>query len=133
MSTETRELAAGRALDAEVARRVFGCSPELDKWAAHEDYHCGCEGFPHNRETEGQTSLELYSTDIAAAWKVVERMMAQGWGYELSDMTDDWHSMLFIHHDPDDGANAGGETPAEAICRAALKALANSSEPVTTP
>lgn len=104
------DLDAGREMDRMVSARVF----ESD------------DPFP-----------PAYSTDIAAAWKVVERMAAQycfqldNVGFEETgqdadgNMTyrDAWRCGIGWSDDPI-GELEEGATPALAICRTALEAVA---------
>jgi hypothetical protein len=108
----TTELQAGRALDARVAIRLF-------------DYH-----MVHCRDSEGgwRRSLPAYSTNIAAAWQVVERVRALGFGVTISD-GDEWSvGIAPNNHDADVTVEFGDSAPL-AICRAALAAV---SSPNTT-
>lgn len=88
---------AGRALDEQIARQIFNCQDV--KWAE----------APH------------YSTDIAAAWQVVERMKPLGiWLVDLQD----YYKAAFLNSDDDVvGGEVSAETAPLAICRAALKAV----------
>ena len=67
--------------------------------------------------------VPFYSTDLLAAWLVVEHMLTQGYRFELvyekTPPEADWGALFSAH----DGAGYGlGETAPLAICRAALKA-----------
>lgn len=65
-----------------------------------------------------------YSTDIAAAWQVLERMKENGWHYYVGDtLTDDHYARFheFMDDDGDEGASSAPTAPL-AICLAALKA-----------
>jgi len=69
-----------------------------------------------------------YSTDIAAAWTVVERVIALGYHFatdydaELSKHDYEWTATVGNYKGVH--AHEYGDTAPEAICRAALKALA---------
>jgi hypothetical protein len=69
MVTETKELVAGAELDAMVAEKVMGWvrTPNQygDYW--HDGNHLYVGGGSHN-------PLPHYSTDIAAAWQVVQHL-----------------------------------------------------------
>jgi hypothetical protein len=62
---------AGSDLDALVAEKVIGCRvirPETgDRYPL-----CGCDKSPHDKP--GTFRIESYSTDIAAAWKVADKV-----------------------------------------------------------
>lgn len=129
------EMPAGRELDALVAEKVMGFVRVADDTS---DYH----GVRHGTEVllpPGETLHSLrewlprsgpiafgyfvtqrYSTDIAAAWQVVERMR---------------NPDFRLNKDGDWGCSFGGElrfvglapTAPLAICRAALKAVGGAS------
>ncbi len=122
--TTTEALKAGRELDRMVAQRVFG--QELD---------------PENmmlRPADYPWTVPAYSTDIAAAWTVVEKLA----GY-VSGRERPWWSVAVFHPKPEQVmcvvyvcppgylisdteekvANVVANTAPEAICLAALKAL----------
>jgi hypothetical protein len=96
------EPAVGPDLDTAVAERVFRAGP-------------------------GGGWCPPYSTDTAAAWEVVERMLARHPGFELThwdDQTRPWAAAFGTTNYPDDVWGDGcGRTAAEAICRAALAAV----------
>lgn len=160
MTAET--IAAGPALDAEVARRVFGVTdirmrpgkwgPDPRPWAATpcgKDFgvpgHVGVGALCHGC----RQLVPRYSTDIAAAWLLVEHFRARGWlvtirdmppgfPYILGDPVEEMHlqrravcdlqwmplstaadCQRRIYRHP----HGAGDTPAEAIARAALEAV----------
>lgn len=134
---------AGRELDALIAERVMGLTVvrllepvSIDRreapdglYAADADLateieqHLGAGGY-------GYAALPHYSTDIAAAWQVVEKMRADGWHYELTaHLTEETHCAEFGRGYFDsyesywsDQHQECGATPALGICLAALKA-----------
>ena len=133
---------AGREMDALVAEKVMGCS------VMRENYHrtlgdggkwewlrCGCIGGPHNYrdDTARDGMLVYYSTDISAAWEVVEKMGALGWKFGMVQDGTLWDvntynpdvrpSCAFCGHTPSGAINASAPTVPLAICRAALKAV----------
>lgn len=125
MTTETRKLQAGPELDGAVAKLL---------------------GWQHYPEAVGYqwvdpaTDADVfapppYSTDLTAAWSVVQELRGRGYSFRLTEVP---------HHssqqrapvaafrlgvlwpkagDPDTFADEGMSGPAEAICRAALLAL----------
>lgn len=121
----------GRELDALVAEKVMGWAPNYPG------------GWPHppkdepNRKrhmaADGTTVIPAYSTDIAAAWEVVEkvgplfgqRSFHLRWAPVMKDDDTPWLASWFdINVDHDTGAAHGrGGTAPHAICLAALKAV----------
>lgn len=120
---------AGRDLDAAVAVRIMGWQRRTIEtntqqfvvvpqdwtdfsgahWWGHDIY----EQVPH------------YSTDIAAAWLVVEEMRTDGWDMTLVQTAamrhEPWDCRLFIAEYK--RAIGHGNTAPLAICRAALQAV----------
>src|ERR1700744_3182206 len=108
-------------LDAKIARRVFGHEVSEDK-----------DGNLDERGSDGQLHrLSAYSSDIAAAWRVVDKVGVtlipiedKGW-FALVTEQRDWPSPSdFIQYlQRSDYTHAGAAiaaTPALAICLAAL-------------
>jgi hypothetical protein len=117
----------GRELDALVAKQVIG-------WK--RIYESGPNGEPgcldEHQIERNDDEIPHYSTSIEAAWQVVEKMefsMPDTWTFSLFGGRRDWH----VEIDSNDGKflqNAASvnvftraETPAHAICLAALKAV----------
>jgi hypothetical protein len=101
------DLPAGRALDAEIAEKVMG-------------YDISFSPLPH------------YSTDIAAAWLVVEQMREMGYWPKVSYLVD-WDTVAKWHVDflvSPNTAYQTADTAPLAICRAALACVA-SQHPTT--
>ena len=125
---EIDNLEAGRALDALVAERVMGFIWRVSKVSGRRclispdycpawfvDVANGSEPLADQWDTR----LPNYSTDIAAAWQVVEKLRS----FSLSRHLDgSWHCW----HWNKGHLNANAATPALAICLAALKARAES-------
>jgi hypothetical protein len=124
---------AGRELDALVAEKVMGWKPDPAR--------CRLCGWPLSDGmcTPDNCSLRPlpivpydippdYSTDIAAAWQVVEHLRERDiW---LDSLEQKWESemtrVIFGWRDPERGAlfaQEMGDTPAHAICLAALRAV----------
>lgn len=74
--------------------------------------------------------VEEYSTDIAAAWLVVEQMRASGFSFEMSDHDERTHRPVWevLFRGPIADGWATEDTPALAICRAALAATRGQQE-----
>ncbi len=115
---------AGREMDALIAEKVMGI--ELPKWIFQE----------HGLTTK--TSREVvpdYSTDIAAAWQVVEKMRSNGYFYEVTENIEDpsIYCAMFVdrstsYYDTYESgwSNeqwAAASTAPHVICLAALKAV----------
>lgn len=101
-----------KALDAEVAAKVFGM-----EWAG---------GNPI-RDYDGRRPWPPpYSTDIKAAWEVVEKMRELGWCFMLRQWPDGTTWAVLEPHTPVTlaiGHDAKAENAPLAVCRAALAAL----------
>ena len=120
----TATLVAGRALDAMVAEKVMGwqfvpaSKPEgHPRWTDGEDWFCA------EKTCISGGSPPAYSTDIAAAWQVVEELHRRfpdltievGWSHETRQwFCQDYDEMNF--------GGAGSSAPL-AICLAALRAV----------
>lgn len=129
---------AGRELDALVAEKVMGC--RVQHWSGYNSpgtYRCGCGvvcAYPHGvKDREGQLDGDLayYSTDIAAAWEVVEKLRERGLHLDINnrqacdgvdDMGGAWWAE-FASADYAVGGQAFADTAPLAICRAALAAV----------
>jgi hypothetical protein len=130
----------GCELDALIAEKVMGCRVSNGR--------CGCEpiniassyvvlGY-EKRPHEGysgafrlQEQLPPYSTDIAAAWEVVEKVWKETWfsldkyrHHETKEWVWDAGQVDLICGELSISNRVEGLTPAHAICLAALKALA---------
>lgn len=120
------ELNAGRELDALVAERVMGLTSFKHDGYDGECAKCGFEWDPHRGGPGTACPIpDPYSTDIAAAWEVVEKLCASGKGFTLehpgfSPGTPDIHVFASFGMSP----YMVAETAPLAICRAALKAVA---------
>lgn len=106
---------AGREMDALVAEKVMGCWVKVRTLGTDSPtrlWSCGCTGEKSHNGPAG-SGLLPYSTDIAAAWEVVEKL--------ARPLT------LVFHHDGRwdctfaGGEHALGDTAPLAICRAAAK------------
>ena len=127
------ELQAGPQLDALIAEKVMD-------WASM----CfTMMGAPVGIPPDGDLPRDIphYSTDIKAAWEVVERVEADSWHFRLAGpkcrsaegKIVDGHDALFLDLRSERlSAHAIAETPTLAICRAALKAVGVTEVPVTT-
>ena len=140
---EPQTITAGRELDALVAERVMGIKPTpitvIDGTGVRADVGTLSSSYrlPDGRTGREARSLPHYSTDMAAAWQVVEAMERCGLWLMLEHCR--FREMFDV--EPDRFAEAGqwtahfqtpvnclgsecGDTAALAICRAALAAVA---------
>ena len=111
-----------REIDKLVAKKVMGLIPNgVGGWS------------PHDNRTgvtiDTNWPLSPYTTDIAAAWQVVEKMRRDGWRVTIHSLkfpareTELWE--VWLHEELKFAARgaARGQSVAEAICLAALKAV----------
>ena len=107
------EMEAGRELDALVAEKVMGVKPE--------QVYCDISGRNISRyfDLEDRMRIESYSTDIGAAWQVLERV-AESWlpcvMHNGMTWIAEFESLIEFH-------TAYADTAPLAICRAALMAV----------
>lgn len=121
---EILKMPAGRELDALVATKVLGYTYDPESWV-----EWGITSPDGNRE--GELFLRAYSTDIAAALEVVEKMRGDNWRFGCSSREfgtgDNWWAWLENppHWESSDtkSATAEADTLPLAICRAALLAM----------
>ena len=117
-----KEITAGRELDALVAEKIMGEAPgPRDVEVVHTIPHMGCVMVPY---------VPLpYSTDIAAAWSVVEKLglwcrvyYTPQWAdhYSVSFTPEKMEALLGSMTQKD--MRASGKTLPLAICLAGLKA-----------
>lgn len=129
-----KNLEAGKLLDKLIAEKIFGCSPQRNITA--NGFECGCLPMnpEHERMKSGWSSIPFYSTDIAEAWKVVEKIanwkFTLTWKYEYEPDKEGKEQRFYataifdpILIDRREYLFAQGDTAPEAICLAALKAL----------
>lgn len=113
---------SGRELDAAVAEHVMGWKRGDPKYGDMPWYPPGIGRYLGG----GRLNLPKFSTDIAAAWEVVERLAE----FEINDIevtveirnvAEGW--ACWIHSGCEEIAEAREETAPLAICRAALLAM----------
>jgi len=123
---EVLAMKPGRELDALVAEKVMGwvefspIDPTID-FGVHGKYRWNYAKDPKDGK---QKPIPWYSEDIAAAWEVVEKMLERG-GCEIgcygSKNGAKWFEVNVITMNGEVTVTA--QTPAEAICKAALLAV----------
>ena len=91
--------------------------------------HCVCDlqdfdGMPMLGHFWGCLDVvSEYSTDIAAAWQVVEWMKAKGWEIEIATDSDETETTFFPNRCAGETSLARAPTATEAICLAFLAAM----------
>lgn len=109
----------GESVDTSDFHTLQGCA-----WCFESRFICICKA-DEKPKAECYREAHGYSTDIAWAWRVVEKMRADGWFYQLGDVVETPEHVASFHR-PDrigDGIDLGESLPL-AICRAALIAVA---------
>lgn len=123
---EIDKLEAGRDLDALIAEKVFGWHGIIPM----TEYNL-CWGFragTGRREDDKRETVKSYSSDIRAAWEVIEKTellilneLSFDHGYR-DDEDDETRDYLLVNSHSRDVLAIGSTAPL-AICRAALKAV----------
>lgn len=124
-----------RELDEKIATTLFGLVP--CQATLHRSEPWPCYAQPESPAKGGE--LRWYSTDIAEAWTVVEKMEERGFGFRLHrciPFLAPWYPenrVASVAYFTPNGTNrmhiGTADSPAEAICEAALAAL-TSEQPV---
>lgn len=144
MSFEGREVTdydrmeAGREMDAAVAERVMGEARPTREFTISEfdtamvgtpvlsPQGCWYGVFEFEKGDKGEWVPMPYSTDIAAAWKVVERLKSLGWHVQIK-MSEGTKCLCALENDSDDWCGYEDTAPL-AICRVALRAVSKAAE-----
>ena len=115
---EILKMAAGNKLDAQIARGIFG--KQIANDGIWKEYVLGRGRLTDASGKFDLILLEPYSTDISAAWQVVEKIRTIDTYIEISN---GWQPEQFwrVKLTPE-GIDAWGRTLPEAICKAALLA-----------
>ena len=107
----------GRELDALVAEKVMGL---VRCTAIAPDHILPCHAHPANPDKGAETPL--YSTDIAAAWEVVEKIKNRNINLLWHEENQYWYCC--VHNEIFEvDQEATSESAPHAICLAALKAV----------
>lgn len=105
---------AGAAMDALVAEWVMGW--ERKPWTdPYDGLSYSHEFYSKERQRWLADNPKAYSSDIAAAWLVMEKAHGQDWLVQVDNDEGEWHCYI-------GGRSAIAETAPLAICRAALRA-----------
>jgi ABA sandwich protein len=133
------DLPAGRELDARVAEKVMGLAiltdTDMEREAVEvwkEQPQCmeflhGFSGFSAWKSNDGRRvfvrqKFLSYSSDISAAWRVVEKLRAARGGFDMGDDLRAGRGPWYCRFHGG-AAYAEAASPPLAICRAALKAV----------
>lgn len=118
----------GRELDALVAKKVLGLSVFIGLYQSDRDYRGQWDEdllySPYTDNPTYQIPVPHYSTDIAAAWEVVEKLKAlnENGDFHLEHLWGFWR--VSTCNSPSGwSAWTRGQTAPHAICLAALKAV----------
>ena len=125
-----------RELDVKVAE-ALGCKVRMTDVASawswgqmSQDAVCGCDRdehgcYPHGTDAEWSAPdrLRHYSTDISAAWELVERMIRAGWDFEIAMDNEEAEAIFVPDRCHGETSLARAPTAPEAICRAFLAAM----------
>jgi hypothetical protein len=124
------ELTAGRELDVLIAEKVMGLVPCKAECHTRERSPLPgpCHAQPDSPDQGGET--KEYSTDIAAAWTVVEKLREGKYEFTLFNDSDKTGEIWRVYFGPTDSLLEDALLPAVdadtaplAICRAALCAV----------
>ena len=130
MMEEIEKLEAGPELDALIAEKVMGLVP-CEQWIDG----MGTLSIIHRGDCDAPIKLQChdakpgrwtkrYSTDISAAWEVVEKLTPQFIDFELGNRRNELFNADFIWgHGLRQYFRANANTAPLAVCRAALKAV----------
>lgn len=120
---------AGRELDALVAEKVFGATTIPDAWGSPMRpgtcWTSDPTGHYTGRAVVTGVPIPYYSTDIAAAWTVVEKMPGH---FDLWQEHGGLWAARFLQGPTVIGETRRIESAPLAICLAALKVIALSAE-----
>lgn len=129
--SENQELKAGRELDRMIVEKIFG----LDPWTARRGLHPDGDIEYHWGYPLGHDVAPNYSTDIAAAWQVIEHLRSQGYQFHINSLAESNNiSVLISNPDKHSLGDMADFTVWEheslplAICLAALKAVESRNE-----
>lgn len=130
MSSDLTTLAAGPKADWLVARNVMGWTPWRSPSVPRGSTTPDCWMTGNERSPTVRISGWRPSEDIAAAWLVVDRLVSLGARVNVMNRAvGPWacHLILRIGTPDERTLMEYGETPALAICRAALAAVESSA------
>lgn len=111
-------------MDRELDRQIAAALGWVDFWESRDgDW---LMGYPPVEQGAGidaeRHPVPAFSTDLAAAWQLIDHLRAQGWLYGIGDIGTDTHECTFFR-DGSGPRTAEGDTPAAAIVAAFLAAM----------
>lgn len=110
---------SGRELDALVAEKLFNLSLR-DRLTGEEKPVTATQVLSHFSNI---SAIPPFSTDIAAAWQVLEKVVSRSRLFDADVSTADGGETWSCSFTCDKTVRAFGETAAHAICLAALKTV----------
>lgn len=125
-----------RELDREIGKKIFAYwlyhynkGVESSCYWALLDSELNCvgqimeRGLPHRKsEAEAWGDMPHFSSELEDAWRVVDEVRGVGFDFGIWSVRDVW--VANFEQGEQQEYEAEGETPAEAICLAALKLVA---------
>lgn len=117
-----------RELDALVAEKVMGWKKAPNgAWMSYEKDAFGNGGWKSHATWKANASVSAVrftpSTDIAAAWQVVEKMKERQWNFTIADLVKNKWRAEFGGSRKHKQTWEDADTAPRAICLAALKAV----------
>jgi hypothetical protein len=104
------------------------CTDDYPAWVADSPYYVpGADDYGFDvamalSSHMGPRSIPRYSLDIKDAWRVVEKLRADGWLFCIGEDDMGWWA-IFSKDDERYWPNGRASEPEHAICQAALKAV----------
>lgn len=122
---EIRNLPAGREMDALVAQQLFGWMFIASNFVHNLEYGTMIPPNGWKRDNFIPDECPHYSTDIAAAWEVVEKMRGMALAMTMGKGDDAYQCRIFDGRIAPEAYRVlvSAETAPLAICRAALLAM----------
>lgn len=130
VATESERDLTGRELDALIARQVFGVTKIFyprnyksgeDVWGSVNDPHFIKSGKSPRTHMIDAKPVPYFSTDIAAAMEVVEKLRTAGWSFACTLYEGKLPYASFCKLTAASSRNAEAKSLPEAICLAALQ------------
>lgn len=117
-------MSAGREMDILIAEKIFGWKRKI-----YPPDSLGTLGSavwekpgPHRPHIMTIAGMPNYSTEISAAWEVVEKLNSLGWNVCVASRIDGQYACFVTKQAAEDGSAPYRESAPMAICLAALEA-----------